>query len=115
MRNSPSRRFLVLSAVLFAAACFASPASQTTELMVDQKDKQFHPQKLKVKAGDSVKFVNSDSYFHNVFSLSDAKTFDLGSYPQGQSRSVKFDTPGVIEVECAIHPGMKMTITVEKK
>jgi plastocyanin len=82
--------------------------------LIDQKDKQFSLKEIKIKTGDTVKFVNSDTYFHNVFSLSDAKTFDLGSYPQGQSRVVKFDTPGVVDVECAIHPGMKLKITVGK-
>ena len=62
--------------------------------------------------GDSINFRNEDPYFHNVFSLSDAKTFDLGSYPQGQSKKVTFDKPGTVEVECAIHPNMKLVVEV---
>lgn len=115
MRTPPSFRLVATSAALFTVAQFAIRTTHAAEIAVDQKDKQFHPQALRIKQGDSVKFVNSDSYFHNVFSLSDPKTFDLGSYPQGQARSVKFDTPGVVDVECAIHPGMKMKITIEKK
>jgi plastocyanin len=80
---------------------------------VGQKDKQFTVPSLKVKVGDSVKFVNNDAFFHNVFSLSDAALFDLGSYPQGEFKSVTFEEAGVIEVECAIHPTMKMEIVVE--
>lgn len=94
------------------AACTAAAAADTT--VVDQKNKQFSTPHLDLKVGDSVRFVNSDSYFHNVFSLSDAKTFDLGSYPQGQSRTIVFEKPGEIDVECAIHPQMKMKITVRK-
>lgn len=82
--------------------------------MIDQKDKRFSTQEVKIRVGDTVKFVNSDGFFHNVFSLSDTKTFDLGSYPKGQSRTVKFDKPGEVEVECAIHPEMKMRVKVEK-
>ena len=82
--------------------------------MVEQKDKQFSVKHLKVKTGDSVSFRNADPFFHNVFSLSDTKTFDLGSYPQGQAKSVKFDKPGTVEIECAIHPGMKMAVEVAK-
>ncbi len=82
--------------------------------VVDQKDKSFSQSQLKIKVGDSVKFTNSDPFFHNVFSLSDAKTFDLGSYPQGQSRVVKFDKAGEVDVECAIHPSMKLKIIVTK-
>jgi plastocyanin len=99
-----------IAIVLLASAVDAAAA----EHVVDQRDKRFNTTELKVKAGDTVKFVNSDSFFHNVFSLSDTKTFDLGSYPKGQSRSVKFDRPGEVDVECAIHPDMKLRIKVEK-
>ncbi len=61
-----------------------------------------------------MKFINNDPFFHNVFSLSDTEMFDLGSYPQGESRDVTFNTPGVVEVECAIHPEMHMTIQVKE-
>ena len=92
----------------------ASSTGLAAEFTVDQQDKSFSNKSLQIKVGDTVNFRNSDPFFHNVFSLSDAKTFDLGSYPKGQSRAVKFDTAGVVEVECAIHPDMKMTITVTK-
>jgi len=60
-----------------------------------------------------VSFPNQDPFFHNVFSLSPAKTFDLGSYPSGETRKVTFDKSGTVDVECAIHPHMHMSITVE--
>ncbi len=81
---------------------------------IDQKEKQFSKKSLKVKVGDSVEFRNSDPFAHNIFSLSDVKSFDLGSYPQGQSKKVTFDKPGKVEVECSIHPTMQMVIEVEK-
>lgn len=96
--------------LLLAMAVNASAA----EFKVDQKDKQFSVTQLKIKAGDTVNFVNGDPFFHNVFSLSDAKTFDLGSYPQGQSRAITFNNPGIVEVECAIHSQMKLVIEVTK-
>lgn len=83
------------------------------ENVVSQKDKKFSTDKLTVKAGDEVKFRNDDPFFHNVFSLSDASTFDLGSYPKGESKTVKFEQAGTVEVECAIHPSMKMVIEVQ--
>jgi len=89
-------------------------SAQATEHQVDQKDKQFSKKSLKVKVGDSVEFRNSDPFAHNIFSLSDIKAFDLGSYPQGQSKKVVFDKPGKVEVECSIHPSMQMVVEVEK-
>ncbi|RHX84362.1 methylamine utilization protein [Leptospira stimsonii] len=80
---------------------------------VGQKEKKFTVESLKVKIGDVVSFPNYDSFFHNIYSLSPEKIFDLGSYPQGQTKKVKFDKAGKILVECAIHPGMKMTIEVQ--
>jgi plastocyanin len=88
--------------------------AMAAEFEVGQKDKQFSMSSLKIKAGDTVNFVNQDPFFHNVFSLSDARTFDLGSYPQGQGRKMTFNEPGVVEVECAIHSQMKLVIEVTK-
>ena len=87
--------------------------AHAAEVEVGQKDKKFTAKKLTIKAGDKVKFTNEDPFFHNVFSLSDDKTFDLGSYPKGQSKTVTFDKPGKIDVECAIHPTMHMVIEVK--
>ena len=69
---------------------------------------------LKAKVGDTVTFRNDDEFAHNVFSLSDVQSFDLGSYKKGEVRTVKLTAPGTIEVECAIHPEMKMKIEVAK-
>lgn len=99
--------------VFVATAALASQAF-SKDVEVVQKDKKFGTKNLAVKVGDSVSFKNEDGFSHNVFSLSDAKTFDLGSYPQGQSKKVTFDKPGSVEVECAIHPEMKMDIEVQK-
>ena len=81
---------------------------------VAQKDKKFSQKTLTVKVGDAISFKNEDAFAHNVFSLSDVKTFDLGSYPQGQAKKVIFDKPGKAEVECAIHPDMTMAVEVQK-
>lgn len=93
---------------------FVASLAQSAEHLVDQKDKAFSQKVLKIKVGDVVEFKNSDPVAHNIFSLSDVKEFDLGSYAQGQSKKVTFDKPGKIEVECSIHPSMKMEIEVTK-
>jgi plastocyanin len=84
------------------------------QFTVLQKDKAFSTKKLAVKVGDTVKFQNDDPFSHNVFSLSDAKSFDLGSYGKGGAKNVVFDKPGTVEIECAVHPDMKMVVEVAK-
>jgi plastocyanin len=81
-------------------------------LALSQKDKSFAMKNLSIKAGDTVSFRNDDTFSHNIFSLSDAMPFDLGTYGHGQSKSVTFAKPGKFEIECAIHPDMRLMITV---
>lgn len=83
------------------------------EHTVGQKDKKFTEAEMTIAVGDTVNFRNDDPFSHNVYSLSEAKSFDLGSYPKGQSRAVTFDQPGVVEVGCAIHFDMSMKINVQ--
>ncbi|MEM7183413.1 MAG: plastocyanin/azurin family copper-binding protein [Spirochaetota bacterium] len=84
------------------------------EYRIDQKNKKFSRDEITIKAGDKIRFRNSDPFFHNVYSLSPLKIFDLGSYSIGKSKTVKFNKPGVVEVNCAIHPNMKLKVRVKK-
>ena len=77
-----------------------------------QKNIRFEPEILIIPTGSTVSFPNSDPIFHNVFSLSKVKEFDLGYYPAGQSRTVKFDKAGVVQVYCHLHPHMSAAILV---
>jgi plastocyanin len=100
--------------LILGAALVAATHAHAADHVVSQKNKEFSTKSITIKAGDSVDFRNDDPFFHNVFSLSDSKSFDLGSYPQGQSRKVTFDKPGTVEVECSIHPNMKMNVEVQR-
>jgi plastocyanin len=77
-----------------------------------QRDEQFVPHILPVYRGATVDFPNSDDVFHNVFSLSSAKTFDLGRFPKGSSKSDVFDKPGTVQVFCHIHSDMSAIVLV---
>ena len=105
-----SYKNLVFATLLLSSGLSANAA----EYVVDQKEKNFSVAQLSIKVGDTVTFRNSDKFFHNVFSMSDSKSFDLGSYAQGKSKTVTFDKTGQVEVECAIHPNMKMVVEVSK-
>ena len=102
--------------LLFAAAVALAgigPA-QAEEHVVGQKDKAFTVAAIEAKVGDEVLFRNDDGVFHSIFTLSEAQPFDLGAYGPGVSKKVKLAKAGKIEVECAIHPRMKMIIDVKK-
>ena len=112
-----SFKSIKFGAIFSTVALFTSVAL-AEEVTVTQSNKTFvakgaQVETLTIKAGDSIKFQNEDPFFHNIFSLSDLKTFDLGSYPKGESKTVTFEKPGVAEVECAIHPGMHLKVTVK--
>src|SRR5205809_3877924 len=104
----------LIKATACAAVLLAMGSTMAAEHVIVQKGKAFSVKKLSVKLGDSVKFVNEDPFSHNIFSLSDAKSFDLGSYGVGLSKTVVFDKPGTVEIECAVHPDMKMIVEVSK-
>jgi len=77
-----------------------------------QEGQAFSPHVLPVMKGSIVAFPNTDPVFHNVFSLSRAASFDLGRYPRGEAKSVRFDTPGVVKVFCHIHSDMSAVVLV---
>jgi plastocyanin len=87
------------------------PASPVTAT-IEQENRRFVPDLVTIPAGSTVSFPNFDPVFHNVFSLSKPKTFDLGNYPKGQTRNVTFPKTGVVLVYCHLHPNMASTIVV---
>ena len=86
--------------------------SQPVTATLEQKNRRFLPEVLVVPAGSTVSFPNLDEIFHNVFSLSKPKIFDLGNYPKDQTRTVTLDKPGVVFVHCHLHPNMVAAIVV---
>lgn len=101
----------IIPLVIFSSISLGVNAAS---FIIEQKDKTFSQSTLKVKVGDKIEFKNMDPYNHNIFSLSDIQLFDLGSYPKGESRTVTFEKPGAVDVECAIHPAMKLTVEVSQ-
>ena len=77
-----------------------------------QKDLTFSPDVSIMIKGTTVDFPNDDKVFHNVFSLSEPARFDLGLYKSGDSKSVQFNRPGVVDIYCNIHPQMAAKVKV---
>ncbi len=84
--------------------------------VMDQKGLMFQPHVMVVQQGTTVEFLNSDKVAHNVFwpSISGNKKLghNLGTWPQGEKRSFKFDNPGVVTLLCNVHPEMAGYIVV---
>ena len=79
---------------------------------VSQRNRIFTPRVLPILEGTTVDFPNDDRVFHNVFSRSRTKHFDLDIYATGESKSVEFTKPGLVQLYCNIHPSMSASILV---
>jgi plastocyanin len=88
------------------------PPPQARHATITQKDKTFSPHMLAIPIGSTVDFPNLDPIFHNAFSSYNGQLFDLGLYPPGSTKSVKFKREGVVRVFCNIHSSMSAMIVV---
>jgi plastocyanin len=89
------------------------PAPRKAAVM-DQRGLRFIPHVLVIEAGWTVEFPNSDPVSHNIFTISEAKRFNLGLYGRGTMRQIKFDRPGVVGLLCNVHLEMAAYIVVVK-
>ncbi|MEE9610087.1 MAG: methylamine utilization protein, partial [Desulfatiglandales bacterium] len=87
---------------------------ESERAVIDQRDGKFIPRVIPVMVGTRVNFPNNDVVWHNVFSTSEAKKFDLGLYPPGNTRNVTFDKPGVVRILCNVHPDMEVYLVVKE-
>jgi len=104
----------LLNVVVYIDSAPLPPASRRGQPApaIRQQNEAFVPHVLVVPVGTRVEFPNEDPFFHNVFSLSQSKSFDLGRYPKGQSKAVVFDRPGIVQVFCHIHSDMSAIVLV---
>jgi plastocyanin len=88
----------------------------TQHPVIDQKGLVFQPHVTAVQVGTTVDFLNSDSVAHNVFwtSIGGNKKLNhnLGTWPKGERKSFKFDTPGAVPILCNVHPEMSAYLVV---
>jgi plastocyanin len=109
-REMPDTRRAVV--YLETAPAAALEARDPGRARMDQRNETFLPHVLAVDVGTLVDFPNNDSIYHNVFSLSKTRRFDLGRYARGKSRSVRFERPGIVRVFCEIHSHMSAFVLV---
>jgi plastocyanin len=99
------------AAVVWLEGIASKPAG-SAELVMAQRGGQFVPNFLVVVSGQTVSMPNQDDIAHNVYSLSAAKQFNLGFYAKGDRKTVTFERPGLVEVDCVIHSFMRGKILV---
>jgi plastocyanin len=109
-RDAQDRRRSVVYLETAPRGAFEPPSDRRARM--NQLNERFIPPVLAITAGTWVDFPNGDRTYHNVFSLSKTKEFNLGRYAAGHSESVKFDQPGVVRVFCEIHSHMNAFILV---
>ena len=98
--------------IVFLADAKPSAPPAPRRVTITQRGEQFLPPVTAITVGSVVDFPNEDPFFHNVFSLSRARTFDLGRYPSGESRERSFPRAGIVKVYCDIHSHMSALIMV---
>jgi plastocyanin len=86
-------------------------AFAATEL-IHQKGRVFSSQSVAIRKGEALTFMNDDNVPHNIYSTAKGNEFNLGSQSPGTSTDVRFDAAGDVQVMCAIHPRMRMTVKV---
>jgi plastocyanin len=98
--------------VVFVKDAPRTAAVAPMRAQIAQQGETFVPRVVAVTRGSTIDFPNGDPYFHDVFSLSRAASFDLGSYARGSSRSWQFPRAGIVKVYCHIHSHMSASILV---
>ncbi len=100
-------------AVVYLEGKFPSPTGPAT-VSIPQKNLQFSRSLLPVLVGTKIEFPNEDDTYHNIFSFSKPKRFDLGRYRKDETPvpSQTFDQPGVVVLHCDIHEHMRAIVLV---
>jgi plastocyanin len=89
-----------------------APRVSPATFQITTRNKTLVPHVLAIPVGSTVTFPNDDPISHNLFSLSSNNAFDLGLYRKGAGKSQKFETPGIVNVYCNVHPNMSAVIQV---
>ncbi|MFC3229075.1 plastocyanin/azurin family copper-binding protein [Marinibaculum pumilum] len=98
--------------VLALAGSLSAGIALAADITVRQKGSTFDQEKVTVRVGEEIVFLNDDRVAHNVMSASGGNKFNLGLQKPGDSQAIAFEKAGRVDVRCAIHPKMKMVIEV---
>lgn len=108
--GSTGAKALLISLIAFPAGVLAQSQDVIT---ISQKKRKYAPGAVMIKAGDKIRIVNDDIFLHHAFIDEETMTFDSGSMEEGETRDIRFSAAGTFQVRCAIHPKMRLDVTVE--
>lgn len=103
---------------IIALLLLVPTAANAEEITISQKDKAFDKTTIDAKIGDILVFKNDEKDItHNVYSLSSGNTFELKTQAPGEAAKIPLEAgshqTGTMEVECAIHPNMRLTVNIK--
>ena len=112
MTYSPKQKMMIGAGLLLGAA-ITLPALANTPQTISQKKRKYAPEAVTLQVGETLRVLNDDIFLHHAFIESDEMEYDSGSMEEGESRDIVFDKQGRFVMKCAIHPKMRLDITVE--
>ena len=108
MHRTIAARYMAIA----AAGVFVCTAAQAETYTIYEQGKRFDYKEITISKGDSITFVNQDIYTHNVYSVTKGHEFDFGAQEPERTVTFEFTNPGEVVIRCAIHPKMKLRVTV---
>lgn len=114
MKKSFALKATLLSSFFFPAGIVLNAyASSDDAITISQKNRTYAPEAITIRAGESIRIINDDIFLHHAFVDNERMEYDSGPIEEGEARKISFPEKGEFNVECAIHPKMKLTVTVE--
>lgn len=111
-RRSFALKALIIALIAFPAGVLAQSATDDV-ITISQKRRKYAPAAVTIKPGDTLRIVNDDIFLHHAFVDDEALRYDSGSMEEGETRDIQFTEVGNYQVKCAIHPRMRLEVTVE--
>lgn len=103
---------VIVTVIFFIILTTSVPVWSKDVFTINQKDHKFSELFLKIKNDDVLKFVNLDSVNHRLVFTHKDQQEQMNTIKPGKSQEVTFKSPGIYDIQCKIHPEMKLTIFI---
>ena len=110
--HSTGAKAFLIALIAFPVGVLAQSATDDV-ITISQKRRKYAPGAVTIKPGDTLRIVNDDIFLHHAFVDNDVLTYDSGSMEEGETRDIAFTQAGTYQVKCAIHPRMRLDVTVQ--